>query len=71
MQNLQKKLALVEADYNAHQERIDTIGHQAKDFQDSGHFNAPQIVKKQQALQQRFQAIFGDFFIIYLFSGAS
>uniref|UniRef100_A0A1I8B6Y0 Spectrin alpha chain n=1 Tax=Meloidogyne hapla TaxID=6305 RepID=A0A1I8B6Y0_MELHA len=43
VQNLQKKLALVEADYNAHSERLDTIGQQAREFQSIGHFNAPQI----------------------------
>jgi len=50
-------LALVEADYNAHSERLDTIGQQAREFESIGHFNAPQIVKKQQGLQQRFEAL--------------
>lgn len=33
VQNLQKKLALLESDYNAHQDRIDGIHQQAQHFQ--------------------------------------
>lgn len=32
VQNLQKKLALLESDYNAHQDRIDGISQQAQHF---------------------------------------
>ncbi|KAL3092945.1 hypothetical protein niasHS_004972 [Heterodera schachtii] len=57
VQNLQKKLGLVESDYNAHQERIDAIGHQTREFHETGHFNAPLIGKKFEALRARFEAL--------------
>jgi spectrin alpha len=56
-QNLQKKLALIESDYNAHQERIDGIAQQARHFADSGHFNAPVIHRKQESLANRYEAL--------------
>uniref|UniRef100_A0A0K0ELE0 SH3 domain-containing protein n=1 Tax=Strongyloides stercoralis TaxID=6248 RepID=A0A0K0ELE0_STRER len=55
VQNLQKKLALIESDYNAHHDRIDNIKNQARNFADIEHFNAPTIVKKQEGLLQRFE----------------
>lgn len=57
VQNLQKKLVLLESDYNAHQDRIDSIGQQAQHFKDTDHFNAPLIVRKQEALNARFDAL--------------
>jgi spectrin alpha len=57
VQNLQKKLALIESDYNAHQDRIDTIHNQSRQFSDADHFNAPIIVKKQEALQGRYDTL--------------
>lgn len=57
VQNLQKKLALLESDYNAHQDRIDTIHNQARQFSDAEHFNAPIIVRKQESLQGRYDTI--------------
>lgn len=56
VQNLQKKLTLLESDYNAHQDRIDGIRQQALKFQE-GHFNAPLILKKQEALQGRYEVL--------------
>jgi spectrin alpha len=52
--NLQKKLGLLESDYVAHNDRIDSIKQQADHFQAKNHFNAPIIAKKQEALQSRF-----------------
>lgn len=57
VQNLQKKLGLLESDYNAHNDRIDSIKQQADNFQSRGHFNAPIIGKKQEGLQTRFVAL--------------
>lgn len=54
VQNLQKKLGLLESDYNAHQDRIDVVRKQAKAFHDSGHFDAPMILRKEEALRSRF-----------------
>ncbi|VDN60745.1 unnamed protein product [Dracunculus medinensis] len=55
VQNLQKKLGLLESDYNAHQDRIDAIKQQAKTFYDSGHFDAPMILRKQETLHSRYE----------------
>ncbi|KAK6044474.1 spectrin repeat-containing domain protein, partial [Cooperia oncophora] len=55
VQNLQKKIALLESDYLAHQDRVDGIKALAKKFADDEHFNAPVIIRKQEALQTRFQ----------------
>ncbi|KAI6173416.1 Spectrin protein 1 [Aphelenchoides besseyi] len=57
VQNLQKKLGLLESDYNAHNDRIESIHQQAVNFQNNDHFNAPIIVRKQEALQARFHAL--------------
>ncbi|KAE9548243.1 hypothetical protein FO519_008545 [Halicephalobus sp. NKZ332] len=57
VQNLQKKLAHLESDYNAHAERVEGIRQQARQFQDGNHFNAPIILKKQEALGSRFKTI--------------
>lgn len=53
VQNLQKKQALLESDYNAHQDRIDSLHQQAKAFSDGGHFDAPMILRKEEALRTR------------------
>lgn len=55
VQNLQKKHALLESDVNAHQDRIDSISHQASDFDKKGHFDAPNIRAKEQHLSNRYQ----------------
>ncbi|EMP38127.1 Spectrin alpha chain, brain [Chelonia mydas] len=57
VQNLQKKHALLEADVAAHQDRIDGITIQARQFQDAGHFDADNIKKKQEALVARYEAL--------------
>ncbi|CAJ0968271.1 unnamed protein product [Ranitomeya imitator] len=57
VQNLQKKHALLEADVAAHQDRIDGITIQARQFQDAGHFDADNIKKKQEALVARYDAL--------------
>lgn len=54
VQNLQKKQALLESDYNAHQDRIDSLRQQAEGFHDSGHFDAPMILRKEEALRSRY-----------------
>ncbi|OCT57924.1 hypothetical protein XELAEV_18002795mg [Xenopus laevis] len=57
VQNLQKKHALLEADIAAHQDRIDGITIQARQFQEAGHFDADNIKKKQEALVSRYEAL--------------
>uniref|UniRef100_A0A8C2X305 Spectrin alpha chain, non-erythrocytic 1 n=1 Tax=Cyclopterus lumpus TaxID=8103 RepID=A0A8C2X305_CYCLU len=57
VQNLQKKHALLEADVAAHQDRIDGITIQARQFQEAGHFDADNIRKKQEALVLRYEAL--------------
>ncbi|XP_055009555.1 spectrin alpha chain, non-erythrocytic 1 isoform X1 [Boleophthalmus pectinirostris] len=57
VQNLQKKHALLEADVAAHQDRIDGITIQARQFQEAGHFDAENIRKKQEALVVRYEAL--------------
>ncbi|XP_036385628.1 spectrin alpha chain, non-erythrocytic 1-like isoform X3 [Megalops cyprinoides] len=57
VQNLQKKHALLEADVTAHQDRIDGITIQARQFQEAGHFDADNIRKKQEALVSRYESL--------------
>ncbi|CAD5229447.1 unnamed protein product [Bursaphelenchus okinawaensis] len=57
VQNLQKKLGLLENDYNAHNDRIENIKRQAESFAQGEHFNAPIIVRKQEALNSRFEQL--------------
>uniref|UniRef100_A0AAQ4S231 Spectrin alpha, non-erythrocytic 1 n=1 Tax=Gasterosteus aculeatus aculeatus TaxID=481459 RepID=A0AAQ4S231_GASAC len=57
VQNLQKKHALLEADVAAHQDRIDGITIQARQFQEAGHFDADNIRKKQEALVARYEGL--------------
>uniref|UniRef100_A0A3Q3W9R3 Spectrin alpha chain, non-erythrocytic 1 n=1 Tax=Mola mola TaxID=94237 RepID=A0A3Q3W9R3_MOLML len=57
VQNLQKKHALLEADVAAHQDRIDGITIQARQFQEAGHFDADNIRKKQEALVVRYETL--------------
>ncbi|MGH0132604.1 UNVERIFIED_CONTAM: hypothetical protein FKN15_040755 [Acipenser sinensis] len=57
VQNLQKKHALLEADIAAHQDRIDGITIQARQFQEAGHFDVDNIRKKQEALMTRYEAL--------------
>ncbi|XP_019908837.1 spectrin alpha chain, non-erythrocytic 1 isoform X4 [Esox lucius] len=57
VQNLQKKHALLEADVAAHQDRIDGITIQARQFHEGGHFDADNIKRKQEALVGRYDAL--------------
>ncbi|XP_057674298.1 spectrin alpha chain, non-erythrocytic 1 isoform X4 [Corythoichthys intestinalis] len=57
VQNLQKKHALLEADVTAHQDRIDGIVIQARQFQEAGHFDADNIQKKQDAVADRYESL--------------
>ncbi|XP_077478046.1 spectrin alpha chain, non-erythrocytic 1 isoform X5 [Stigmatopora argus] len=57
VQNLQKKHALLEADVTAHQDRIDGILIQARQFQEAGHFDAGNIQKKQDAVADRYESL--------------
>nr|XP_032800960.1 spectrin alpha chain, non-erythrocytic 1 isoform X8 [Petromyzon marinus] len=55
--NLQRKHALLEADVAAHQDRIDGVSIQAKQFQEAGHFDADAIRTKQEDLVGRYEAL--------------
>uniref|UniRef100_A0A0N5ANF9 Spectrin alpha chain n=1 Tax=Syphacia muris TaxID=451379 RepID=A0A0N5ANF9_9BILA len=55
VQNLQKKQALLESDFLAHQDRIDTLKKQAQNFCDNGHFDAPVILRKEEGLRTRYE----------------
>ncbi|KAL5013103.1 hypothetical protein ScPMuIL_011654 [Solemya velum] len=57
VQNLQKKHALLEADVIAHQDRIDGIKVQAKQFCESGHFDKDNIDNKQMILVERYNSL--------------
>ncbi|KAL4609564.1 spectrin alpha chain, non-erythrocytic 1-like isoform X10 [Arapaima gigas] len=57
VQNLQKKHALLETDVGAHQDRIDGITIQTRQFQEAGHFDTDNICRKQEALSARYEAL--------------
>jgi spectrin alpha len=57
VQNLIKKHQLIEADIDAHKERMDAIHSQADHFAEQGHFDAPAISQKYQQLEQRYRAV--------------
>lgn len=54
VQNLQKKHGLLESDINAHQERIDGVTQQARQFEEGGHFDAANIRAKERRLIERY-----------------
>lgn len=58
VQNLQKKLKDTESDIIARKERIDAIQQSAKTFEDSGHFDKENIIRKQTGLVSKFNALF-------------
>ena len=58
VQNLQKKLKDLESDILARKERIDSIQQSASQFEQSGHFDAPNIVKRQNLLVSKFNNLF-------------
>ena len=53
VQNLLKKHALVEADVNSHQDRIDGVKIAAEQFVEQGHFDSENIKAKHSALADR------------------
>ncbi|CAB4055755.1 SPTA [Lepeophtheirus salmonis] len=57
VQNLQKKHALLEADVSSHQDRVDGVRIASDQFAKSGHFDADNIVVKQEKLLQRYQSL--------------
>ena len=63
VQNLQKKMTLLESDYHAHGDRIDGIKNLAKKFNEEEHFNAPVIIRKQETLLSRYDV--RRFFMIF------
>jgi len=59
VQNLQKKHSLLEADVGSHQERIDLVRNQAKEFIESGHFDKDNIKRKADAVESRYASLMG------------
>jgi spectrin alpha len=57
VQNLFKKHALIEADVNSHQDRIDGVKIAAEQFCQAGHFDAENIKAKHTALADRYTAL--------------
>ncbi|ESO95207.1 hypothetical protein LOTGIDRAFT_202396 [Lottia gigantea] len=57
VQNLQKKHQLIEADVQAHQDRIESLSHMANAFKDEDHFDSDTIVAKKVQLVERYQKI--------------
>ncbi|VDP84941.1 unnamed protein product [Echinostoma caproni] len=55
--NAQKKHNLLEADVQAHRDRVDAFKSQADTFAAEGHFDAPVIAEKQVQLMQRYKAL--------------
>lgn len=55
--NAQKKHNLLEADVQAHRDRVDAFKSQADIFAAEGHFDAPVIAEKQLQLTQRYKAL--------------
>lgn len=58
VQNLHKKLGDLESDILARKERIEAIQQTAQQFEQAGHFDAPNIVRKQSALVTKFNSLF-------------
>ena len=58
VQNLQKKLKDTESDIIARKERIDAIQQAAHLFEESGHFDAVNIARRQHLLVSKFNALF-------------
>ena len=53
VQNLLKKHALIEADVNSHQDRIDGVKIASEQFCEAGHFDSENIKAKYEALAER------------------
>lgn len=54
VQNLLKKHALIEADVASHSDRVENSLSAANKFVERGHFDAPSITSKQEALRNRY-----------------
>ena len=64
VQNLLKKHALVEADVNSHQDRVDGVKIAAEQFVEAGHFDSENIKAKHSALADRYMIdIFYDTYL--------
>ncbi|XP_032452714.1 spectrin alpha chain isoform X2 [Nasonia vitripennis] len=57
VQNLMKKHQLVEADINAHEERIKDMNAQADSLIESGQFEAAGIQEKRQSINERYERV--------------
>ncbi|XP_059483573.1 spectrin alpha chain isoform X3 [Neocloeon triangulifer] len=57
VQNLTKKHQLVEADIQAHEDRISDMNSQADSLIDSGQFDAASIQEKRQSINERYERI--------------
>lgn len=57
VQNLQKKHAAVEADLQARRDRMEAVAGQAAAFESQGHFDAPTILAKQEAVLARYRTL--------------
>ncbi|XP_003743041.1 spectrin alpha chain [Galendromus occidentalis] len=56
-QNLLKKHALIEADVASHGDRVENSLLAANKFVEKGHFDAPNIIAKQEALRNRYTSL--------------
>jgi uncharacterized phage infection (PIP) family protein YhgE len=57
VQNLQKKQQLLENEFQLKKDRIDQLSKDAEHFQQIGHFDSNNILKKQIQLVTRFQSL--------------
>ena len=57
VQNLLKKHALIEADVNSHQDRVDGVKIASEQFCEQGHFDSENIKAKHLALAERYEAL--------------
>lgn len=57
VQNLMKKQQLVEADIQAHEDRIKDMNQQADSLVDSGQFDSAGIQEKRQSINERYERI--------------
>ncbi|XP_055377124.1 spectrin alpha chain isoform X3 [Condylostylus longicornis] len=57
VQNLMKKHQLVEADIQAHEDRIKDMNNQADSLVDSGQFDSAGIQEKRQSINERYQRV--------------
>ncbi len=58
VQNLQKKLKDLEVDISARRERIDAIKLAAAEFEQAGHFDSENIMRKSTLLADKFESLF-------------